>query len=260
MKSEEGHARIGGFQIEYAGFSDTGRVRSINEDDFLLLPEKGVFCLADGLGGLEKGEVASVIALESIRTLLSAAGRHGFLSFSKKNFSPQQMIHHANTIVYEKRQKLKLNTATTMVIVQIHDHIVEVGHVGDSRAYRWDGNSLLHCTRDHSLVEELFRKEGLSEEQLLNHPQRHIITRAVGAGKEVKANIQGLDIQGGNLVMLCSDGLTTMLAHDEIESILRRYHPDVNQAGRALITAANEAGGRDNISVVLLHIAEGSYH
>ncbi|MBW2328601.1 MAG: serine/threonine-protein phosphatase, partial [Deltaproteobacteria bacterium] len=181
MKSEEGHALIGGFQVEYAGYSDTGRVRSINEDDFLLLPEKGVFCLADGLGGLEKGEVASVIALESIRTLLSAAGRHGFLSFSNKNFSLQQMIHHANTIVYEKRQKLKLNTATTMVIVQIHDHTAEVGHVGDSRAYRWDGNSLLHCTRDHSLVEELYRKEGLSEEQLLNHPQRHIITRAVGA-------------------------------------------------------------------------------
>ncbi len=260
MKSEEGRALVSGFQVEYAGYSDTGQVRSINEDDFLLLPQKGVFCLADGLGGLEKGEVASVIALESIRTLLSAAGRHGFLSFTKKNFSLQQMISHANTIVYEKRQKLKLNTATTMVIVQIHDHTVEVGHVGDSRAYRWDGNSLLRCTRDHSLVEELFRKEGLSEEQLLNHPQRHIITRAVGAGTEVKANIQGLDIQDGNLVLLCSDGLTTMLANDEIESILRRHHPDVNRTGRALITAANKAGGRDNITVVLLRIAEGSYH
>ncbi|MEA2116761.1 MAG: protein phosphatase 2C domain-containing protein [Thermodesulfobacteriota bacterium] len=255
MKSEEGRALVGGFQVEYAGYSDTGRVRSINEDDFLLLPQKGVFCLADGLGGLERGEVASVIALESIQSLLSAAGRHGFLSFSK-NFSLQQMISHANTSVYEKRQKLKLNTATTMIIAQIHDHTVEVGHVGDSRAYQWDGNSLLRCTRDHSLVEELFRNKGLSEEQLLNHPQRHIITRAVGAGTEVKANIQGLDIQDGNLVLLCSDGLTTMLANDEMESILRRHHPDVNRTGQALITAANKAGGRDNITVVLLRITD----
>ncbi len=260
MKVEEGSARIGGFQVEYAGYSDIGRLRSINEDDFLLLPDQGVFCLADGLGGLERGEVASVAALKSIETLLGPKDRPGGVLFRKKKCSLQQMINHANSSVYKRREELHLNTATTMVIVQLLDYGFEVAHVGDSRAYIWDGASLLRCTRDHSLVEELYRASGFSEEQLLQHPQRHVITRAVGAGREVKANLQRFDIKIGNLLLLCSDGLTTMLNHAEIESILRIYHGDIVQAGRVLIRAANNAGGRDNITVVLLHIAAADCH
>jgi protein phosphatase len=260
MKVEEGKARIGGLQVEYAGYSDTGRLRSINEDDFLLLPDKGIFCLADGLGGLERGEVASVAALKSIKTLLaSEISLQGFL-LGKRNCSLQHMISHANSKVYQKRKELQLNTATTMLIVQFLDYGFEVAHVGDSRAYMWDGISLTRCTRDHSLVEELFRTNRFSEEQLLEHPQRHVITRAVGAGKEVKANIQSFDIKSGNLLLLCSDGLTTMLTHSEIESILQTYHGDIVRAGRVLIRAANNAGGRDNITVILLHITAADSH
>ena len=256
MKSKDGCVLVGGYLVTYAGYSDAGRLRSINEDDFLLLPEKGIFCLADGLGGLDRGEVASVTALESIRTLLSTSGRARVLSFPKKNATMQQMIRHANSTVYKKRQQLKLNTATTMVIVHIRNHTIEIGHVGDSRAYLWDGNSLLLCTKDHSLVEELHWKTAITKEQLLQHPQQHIITRAVGAEREVDADIQELDIQDGNLVLLCSDGLTTMVAHAEIESILSSHYPDVEQAGQALVAAANDAGGRDNVTVVLLHLVE----
>lgn len=263
MKTEEGSVQIGGFQVKYAGYSDVGRLRSTNEDDFLLLPDQGVFCLADGLGGLDNGEVASVIALQSIKALLSPPDQSLLSLFRKKNCSLRQMIRYANHSVYEKRQELKLNTATTLVIVQIQDQSVGVAHVGDSRMYRWDGHSLILCTRDHSLVEELYRKgEGLSEEQLYNHPQRHIITRAVGAETVVKPNIQGVEVQGGDLLLLCSDGLTVMLSHREMESIVSRHHADVIRMGRALIKAANDAGGRDNITVVLLGISinEGASH
>jgi protein phosphatase len=260
MKVEEGTARIGKFQVEYSGYSDTGRLRSINEDDFLLLPDKGVFCLADGLGGLERGEVASVAALKSIRTILAAENqRQGFL-FRKKTCSLQHMINHANSTVYNKRKELQLNTATTMLIVQFREYGFEVAHVGDSRAYIWNGIALTRCTRDHSLVEELFRTNGFTEQQLLEHPQRHVITRAVGAGKEVKAKVQSFDIKSGNLVLLCSDGLTTMLTHSEIESILQTYHGDIIRAGRVLIRAANNAGGRDNITVILLHVTAADSH
>lgn len=260
MKAEEGRTRIGMFQVEYAGYSDIGRQRLINEDDFLLLPEKGMFCLADGLGALEKGQAASAIALKSIRDLLSATAHSHFFVFRKNNCSLQQVISHANSCVYEKRRKLKLNTATTMVIVQIGEHSAQIAHVGDSRVYRWNGNALLRCTEDHSLVEELYRKVGLSEEQLNNHPQRHVITRAVGAEAEVKVHVQSIEVQGGDILLLCSDGLTTMLGDRELERILRRYQGNIIRAGRSLVTAANDAGGQDNITVVLLAIAETEYH
>ncbi len=261
MKTEEGRVRIGAFQVQYAGYSDIGRLRSTNEDDFLLLPDHGVFCLADGLGGLANGEAASVTALKSIKTLLSPPDLSRFSLFGQRTCSLQRMIHYANRSVYEKRQKLQSNTATTLVIVQIREHRVEVAHVGDSRMYRWDGDSLIRCTRDHSLVEELYQgNKGISEEQLYGHPQRHIITRAVGAGAAVKPNIQGVEAQGGDILLLCSDGLTTMLNHGEMESIVRRHHANVMRIGRSLIGAANDSGGRDNITVVLLGMGAGETH
>jgi len=260
MKIEEGRARIGGFIVEYAGYSDIGQVRSINEDDFLLLPDKGIFCLTDGLGGEEHGEVASATALESIKALVSSPGRSVLLPFRKKNYSLRQIIRHANNSVYEKRKALRLNTATTIVMVQLDDNGAEVANVGDSRLYQWNGRSLVQCTRDHSLIEELYRDKTLSRDQADNHPQRHIITRALGAKKQIQASLGKIDIQNGNLVLLCSDGLTTMLTQQEMESIFRRYHTDVKQIGHALITAANDAGGRDNITVVLLHMAADVGH
>ncbi|HHD62820.1 MAG TPA: serine/threonine-protein phosphatase [Desulfobulbaceae bacterium] len=260
MKAEEGQTQIGDFLVEYAGYSDTGSVRSINEDDFLLLPDKGVFCLTDGLGGEEHGEIASAIALESIKTLIATPGRVSLFSFRKKSCSLRQMIHHANKSVYEKRRSLRLNAAATIVMLQVNATGVEVANVGDSRMYQWNGQSLIQCTRDHSLIEELCRDNILSREQTDNHPQRHIITRALGAKSEIQAYIKKIDIQKGNLILLCSDGLTTMLAHREIESIFSRYHTDVQRTGRALITAANDAGGRDNITVILLHLNTNNCH
>ncbi len=260
MKAEEGITRICEHQVEYAGYSDIGRLRSINEDDFLLLPDQGIFCLADGLGGLEQGEIASVLALQSIKTLLEPEKHPLHFLFRKKTCSLRQMISHANDSVYKKRQKLRLNTATTMVIVRLLNHGVEIAHVGDSRVYQWDGCSLIQRTRDHSLIEEVYSRQGLSEKQLHNHPQRHVITRAVGAKTEVMPNIQRLEINNGDLLLLCSDGLTSMLSHEQIEDILHVHHTDVIHAGRALITAANNAGGRDNITVILLHIGRDVFH
>jgi len=260
MKAEEGQAQIDEFLVEYAGYSDTGRMRGINEDGFLLLPDKGVFCLTDGLGGEEHGELASAIALESIKTLISSPGRPSFFPFRKKTCSLRQIIHHANNSVYEKRRALRLNTATTIVMLQLNANGIEVANVGDSRMYQWNGQSLIQCTRDHSLIEELCRDNILSNEQADNHPQRHIITRALGAKSDIQASIRKIDIRNGDLILLCSDGLTTMLAHREIEAIFSRYHTDIKRIGRALISAANNAGGRDNITVILLNLNANNHH
>ena len=250
MRIEEGHAQFGDFRVEYAGYSDTGRTRSINEDNFLLLPDKGVFCLTDGLGGEEQGKVASTIALESIKTLISSPGRPVFFPFRKKPFSLQQMIRHANNSVYEKRRALRLNTATTIVMVQLHAYGIEVANVGDSRMYQWTGQSLIQCTRDHSLIEELYQNNTLSREQADNHPQRHIITRALGAKSDIQAYIRKIDLRRGNLILLCSDGLWDMVYPGERLAAYLASEATPHQLCRRLVDAANEAGGEVEVQIV----------
>ncbi|HHB77073.1 MAG TPA: serine/threonine-protein phosphatase [Desulfobulbus sp.] len=259
MKTEEGTTRIGNFFVGYAGCSDPGKVRSHNEDDFLLLPDKGIFCLTDGVGGNQGGKTASTIALESVKSAVCA---HSPLSLftGKKNISLDKILHRANVEVYNRRKMLRSNAATTIVMIRFLENSLEVAHVGDSRMYHWNGQSLIQRTRDHSLVEQLYRDNLLSKKERDNHPQRHVITRAIGACHDLKAQIQQIDIQSGDGIMLCSDGLTTMLPHEKMQRFFRKKATDVSHLSRLLIDAANKAGGRDNITVILLHITDDAGH
>ena len=260
MKTEEGTTRIGNFFVKYAGCSDQGRVRSYNEDDFLLLPDKGIFCLTDGVGGGRDGKTASTITLESIRSAALSSRPLRLFSFADTTCTLTGMLRRANTKVYNQRKILRSNAATTIVMVRFLENSLEVAHVGDSRMYHWNGQSLIKCTRDHSLVEQLYRDNLLSEKERDNHPQRHVITRAIGACRDLKAQVQQIDIQGGDGIMLCSDGLTTMLTHEKMQTFFRKKTTNILHLTRLLINAANEAGGRDNITVVLLHITDDACH
>ncbi len=253
MKSEAGQVNRGGFTITYAGFSDRGLVRGTNEDDFLLLPEKGLFCLTDGVGGEARGELASTLALESIQSLAGGKRAGGIFSGGReRGWSLEQMLRHANTRVYEQRKALRARLATTIVMVRLGDEGMEVAHAGDSRMYRWDGRMLHRCTRDHSLVEQLCRNNLLRDEDRATHPQHHVITRALGARPDIQVQSRQISLRNGDIILLCSDGLTTMLPDREVEQVLLRGRSDVIRTGQALVAAANEAGGRDNITVVLL--------
>lgn len=260
MKAETGQTKIGKFYVRYAGFSDRGRLRNNNEDDFLLLPENGIFCLTDGVGGREDGKTASTLALESIKDVVLSDNLPDVVPLKNNNHALLRMLLHANATVYDYRKVQRSTAATTIVMVRFHEDGIEVGHVGDSRMYRWAGQSLTQCTRDHSLVEQLYQDNLLDKEEIDHHPQRHVITRAIGARRDLQAHIQQISLCCGDIIILCSDGLTTMLTHQDIQMILIKEAADIARAGRALIAAANKAGGRDNITVVLLQLTDSACH
>ena len=230
--------------------TDTGRQRSANEDSvFVRAP---LFVIADGMGGAQAGEVASKTAAESFDPGLAEGPPERVL---------QQTIEGANRAIHRlARTDPNLNgmgTTTTAAILDEQAEEVAIGHVGDSRAYRLRRGKLERLTRDHSLVEEMRRKGQLTEAQAEDHPQRSIITRALGPEPEVEVDLQTVPAQAGDVFMICSDGLTTMLDDEHIERLLARATSMPN-AVRALVDEANRAGGRDNISVVTFKVVDAA--
>ncbi len=231
---------------DLASRSDTGRQRSANEDSlFLRAP---VFVVADGMGGAQAGEVASKLAAESFDRELPAAPPERVLT---------ETIEAANRRIHERARTdpelTGMGTTTTAMIVDLESEEVAIGHVGDSRAYRLRGGKFERLTRDHSLVEEMRRKGQLTDAQAEDHPQRSIITRALGPEPEVKVDVQTVPVQPGDVFLICSDGLTTMLGDDHIARLLSRAS-SMDSAVRALVDEANRAGGRDNITVIAFRL------
>jgi PPM family protein phosphatase len=228
--------------------TDTGRQRRANEDAYYV--RAPVFVVADGMGGAQAGEVASRIAAEAFdRDLPSgppeAALREAFESANRK-------IHdHAAT----DESHAGMGTTLTAAIVDAEREEVAIGHVGDSRAYRLRGSKLERLTQDHSLVEELRRKGQLTDEQAEEHPQRSIITRALGPEAEVEPDVGTVTARPGDIYLVCSDGLTTMIGEERIAQILRSS-TSLDAAVRALVDEANRAGGRDNITAVAFKLEE----
>ncbi|ADW16612.1 protein serine/threonine phosphatase [Desulfobulbus propionicus DSM 2032] len=265
MELLEGHCRMGGFQVVYAGATDPGRVRRCNEDNLLIYPEAGVFAVADGLGGLDAGDVASSTALAHLRELVPTpfAGNRFFALFNDKHPLRQleAVVAAVNRRTYEHRMTLGKNMATTLAMVQLRGDKVVLAHVGDSRVYRWRDNAL-HClTSDHSLVNELVRKGALTASQARQSSQRHVITRAVGAEPTVMPTLQQQPLAVGDILLLCTDGLTSMLSDRDIGQCLGNAATTIGGSVAQLITLANQAGGHDNITVVgviLLPIEEKS--
>jgi len=230
--------------------TDTGRQRSANEDSvFVHAP---LFVIADGMGGARAGEVASKTVVDAFDRPLPEAPPERVL---------RETIEGANRTVYSLARKdpnlSGMGTTTTAAILDAGADEVAIGHVGDSRAYRLRRGKLERLTRDHSLVEEMRRKGQLTEAQASDHPQRSIITRSVGPEPEVDVDLQTVPAQAGDVFLLCSDGLTTMLDDEHIERLLTRASSMPN-AVRALVDEANRAGGRDNISVIAFKVVDAA--
>jgi PPM family protein phosphatase len=234
-------------KVVTAGVTDVGRVRDGNEDDFIDQADRlGLVAVADGMGGHRAGEVASATALEALRASV-ANGQ-----------SLRDAIEGANDAVLEKSESdLELHgmgTTLTAGMLGSDGHLV-VGHVGDSRAYLVRGGELTQITTDHSLVEEMVRDGVLTPEQAEVHPQRSTITRALGIDSRVEVDEYPIELQPGDRILLCSDGLTTMVRPDQIAGILTR-EPDPKRAAQLLVDAANAAGGEDNITAVIIEAVE----
>ena len=229
--------------------SDTGRRRRRNEDAFVCAPP--LFAVADGMGGAQAGEVASGLAAA---VLEEGAGDE------RGEERVASLIQEANRRVFQRSNEdaatSGMGTTMTVALVDSSGGSIAFGHVGDSRAYRVRDGRLEQLTDDHSLVGELVRSGKLSPEEAETHPQRSVITRALGTEPDVDVDTFTVEAQPDDLYLLCSDGLTDMVSADEIFSVLEGSD-DLEAAARALIEAANAGGGEDNITVVLFQIGHG---
>jgi serine/threonine protein phosphatase PrpC len=233
---------------DHAARSDTGRQRHANEDAYYA--RAPVFVVADGMGGAQAGEVASQMATEAFDRDLGDGSPETTL---------RAVIAQANKRIHDHAQqdssRAGMGTTLTAVIIDGEREEAAIGHVGDSRAYLLRGSKLERLTQDHSLVEELRRKGQLTEEQAEEHPQRSIITRALGPEDDVEVDIRTVPIRQGDVFLLCSDGLTTMIGEERIARILAGA--TTLEAGvRALVDEANRAGGRDNITAIAFRLEE----
>ncbi len=230
---------------EQASLTDVGRQRQSNEDSYLDRPP--LFAVADGMGGARAGEVASRIAVEAFTDADSAGTPEEQLA---------SVTREANRRIYDMAQgdSERAGMGTTLTAAMVSGRDVAVSHVGDSRLYRMREGRLERLTEDHSLVEELVRQGRLSPEEAENHPQRSIITRALGP--EPNVDVQTFTDPGrdGDVYLLCSDGLSAMVTEDDIHSILDGSR-SLDDAARRLVDAANDNGGKDNITVVLFRLA-----
>jgi protein phosphatase len=228
--------------------TDTGRQRNANEDSFFT--RAPLFVVADGMGGAQAGEVASKTAAESFDRELPEGPPEQAL---------RATIESANRTIHERARNdpdlAGMGTTITAAIVDLEAEEVAIGHVGDSRAYRLRAGRFERLTRDHSLVEEMRRKGQLTDAQAEDHPQRSIITRALGPEPEVEVDLQTVPAQPGDVFLFCSDGLTTMLGDEQIGQILARA-TSMQAAVRALVDEANRGGGRDNITVVAFRLGD----
>jgi protein phosphatase len=231
----------------HTGMTDTGRKRRHNEDSFVVAPP--LFAVADGMGGANAGEVASGLAVEALREGSgdNSAGERFVVS----------IVQEANRRVFQRQSDdaTASGMGTTMTVALVEDGIVRFGHVGDSRAYLYRDGEISQLTEDHSLVGELVRSGKLSPEEAESHPQRSVITRALGTDAEVDVDTFTIDAQPGDLFLLCSDGLYSMVGTEKILDLLRRHRNDLDAAAKAMIAAANRKGGDDNITVVAFEIA-----
>jgi protein phosphatase len=240
-------------RLRVAGLSDPGRTREKNEDAFLLRPDASLCFVADGMGGHNAGIVASRLAVERLDASWNGQGREleggeAFLA---------DAIVGANQRIFDAaaEDEALRGMGTTVVGAWFFEGAMLVGHVGDSRAYRFRGAALEQITEDHSLVNEYLRHGILTPEQAKEFRFRNVITRAVGVAETVEPEVHRHAWQPGDVVLLCSDGLTDMVADADIEATLRDCGDALEDACQRLVDLANDKGGHDNITVVLVQVS-----
>jgi protein phosphatase len=234
------------------GATDVGRKRRHNEDAFLVMPEGGLFAVADGLGGHASGEVASRMAVDELASRF--AGLEG---------TPVERLREAfqlaNRAIHGLSQADPLLSGMGTTLVAGHfagDGTLAVAHVGDSRAYHFRAGELRRLTEDHSLLQDFIRQSRPSPSEIEAFPHKNVIVRAVGMRAEVEVDVSVLEVQEGDLLLLCCDGLFGMLPDEEMEEILRLTGSEILRANQSLVDAANRAGGADNVTSVLVEVVE----
>lgn len=239
--------------LRYACASDPGRLRPNNEDAVLLDPSLGLAVVADGMGGYNAGEVAARTCCEALRAALADSAGDTLATAGERL---QAAVRAANRAVFERAllEPSLRGMATTVVAVLVEGARAAVAHVGDSRLYRLRQGQLAPLTRDHSLVQEHI-DAGLLDASLARATDyRNLVTRAVGIAPRVEVDIGTIDLQPGDTLLLCSDGLTDLLTDAQLARLLCQGGP-LEEAAQRLVQAANAAGGRDNVSVALVHCA-----
>jgi protein phosphatase len=247
-------------QMRAAGATDRGRVRQNNEDAFVADDGLGLYAVADGVGGLESGEIASRIVIESLTNVI--AGLHSGTDATppsglsrpgnRETSALRSAVSLANKRIFETvaRDPAHGGMGTTVTALVMREGMACLAHVGDSRAYRMRDRALAQLTSDHSLVAEMVRAGTLTPKEARKSRHRGVITRAVGINSEIAVDVTTLPVRPGDRFLLCTDGLTDMVPDEEIAAVLARGAPDA--AVEALIRKANERGGADNITAVVV--------
>jgi len=237
------------------GLTDVGRRRENNQDNLLVDEERAVYAVADGMGGHAAGDVASRIAIQALAETVSEP-----TAPPEANELLVEAFREGNRRICESvlaRGEWR-GMGTTIVAFVLRDDRVIIGHVGDSRCYVRRDNELIQLTDDHSWVAEQVRMGLLTHEEAAKHPMRNIVTRAMGNRLELEVDVSEQQALPGDVFLLCSDGLNSMIGDPQIGELLETHRADPVKACRALIDAANESGGDDNITVVVLAIDQDS--
>jgi serine/threonine protein phosphatase PrpC len=242
------------YKVSAYGLSDIGLIRQNNEDFWAQMPDEHFFVLADGMGGHQAGEVAAREAVENLCSIFKHLITSSDQSFETAQKIIYKAIRRVNEIVYQlgyQQQELK-GMGTTLCCVLIHPDGLIYGHVGDSRIYRLQGNKLEQLTQDHSLLRELINLGQLDENRANEFLYKNIITRAIGTEPIVEPTIQTTSFSVGDIILMCTDGLTDLLSHDEIQKII--LSSEEQDIAKKLIKAAKQRGGHDNITVVVVKV------
>ncbi|MBI5547666.1 MAG: Stp1/IreP family PP2C-type Ser/Thr phosphatase [Deltaproteobacteria bacterium] len=250
-------------RLEVAGKTHVGMKRNHNEDNLLLLPEENLFCVADGMGGHASGEIASKIAVTEVSEFFKMTSKDQeatwpFKMDKARSYDENRLatgIKLANSRIFEESQNEAKyrGMGTTIVSSYFVDAAAFVGHVGDSRVYRFIAaeQKLVQVTEDHSLLNDYIRAKKLTPEEIENFPHKNVIVRALGMKDSVQVDVSRIEPGEGDIFLLCSDGLSGMVPDPKMNDILQKQ-PDIDKASSQLIDAANAAGGADNVTCVLV--------
>ena len=249
--------------LQIVSSTDPGRVRGHNEDCVESRPDLGIVVLADGMGGYNAGEVASGMATSLIASGLTESWTKDALAKLSRDDAMalaqavlQKQVARANKAIFDAAEKDPhcAGMGTTLVACLFYDNFLAVGHIGDSRLYRMRNDALEQVTRDHSLLQEQIDSGLITKEDARSSHNKNLVTRAVGIDPEVEAEIHTHEVQEGDIFLLCSDGLNDMIEDDEIQMTLIALRSNLDLTAQQLIQAANDAGGRDNVSVMLVKV------
>ncbi len=248
------------FQLQCTGLSDKGRRRAQNEDRFVCDPEKGIFLVADGMGGEKYGEVASQMTADTFVQSITpfVIDEDATLPFESVN-NGDYFLHalghavegaHRAVVEFGAEHPSHQGMGSTLTAAVCRSDTLYIAHVGDTRLYRLRKNEFRQLTEDHSKVQEMVKKKLIGPEEARNHPQKNVITQCIGRKKKIKPDLSVESIEQNDLYLLCSDGLTDMLEDEQILNFLLQSKT-LENAGQTLVDQANLFGGKDNITVVL---------